>query len=285
MSSEELQTSLKQYTEQLQMIKEALKVAADTEKESLFSLESDLQQLIELTKESIEATLSKEPHVEKHTDKKPAVQDTNSELDDEYALFMQEMAKTGAYEENTKQTPECSDDKNNPDESGEESDIEDELATLLGMKCAVYHTHRWGGQPTLYNAMVSTVEPRQDDDQFKDLQVRVLFTHPTHAEMLPCPYFLDGECRFSDEQCRYSHGAIFPLSSLKEAIEPNFESVKIGSRVLVKLKPPEGEDISLARKSTEKYLLWHRAVVKSIDEEKRTCLLKMEQALNTGEKK
>lgn len=70
------------------MIKEALKVAADTEKESLFSLESDLQQLIELTKESIEATLSKEPHVEKHTEKKPAVQDTNSELDDEYALFM-----------------------------------------------------------------------------------------------------------------------------------------------------------------------------------------------------
>lgn len=34
------------------------------------------------------------------------------------------------------------------------------------------------------------------------LQVQVLFTHPTHTEMLPCPFYLDGECRFDDEQCR-----------------------------------------------------------------------------------
>lgn len=39
------------------------------------------------------------------------------------------------------------------------------------MKCAVYHTHKWGGQPTLHSAMVSEVVPHQDDDQFKDLQV------------------------------------------------------------------------------------------------------------------
>lgn len=50
---------------------------------------------------------------------------------------------------------------------------QDELATLLGMKCAVYHTHKWGGQPTLHNAMVSAVEPRQEDDQFNDLQVHL----------------------------------------------------------------------------------------------------------------
>lgn len=39
------------------------------------------------------------------------------------------------------------------------------------MKCAVYHTHKWGGQPTLHNAMVSAVVPRGGDDQFNDLQV------------------------------------------------------------------------------------------------------------------
>lgn len=39
------------------------------------------------------------------------------------------------------------------------------------MKCAVYHTHTWGGQPSLHNAMVSSVVPRQDDDQFNDLKV------------------------------------------------------------------------------------------------------------------
>lgn len=42
------------------------------------------------------------------------------------------------------------------------------------MKCAVYHTHKWGGQPGLYNAMVSAVVPRQDEDQFQDLQVIIL---------------------------------------------------------------------------------------------------------------
>lgn len=42
------------------------------------------------------------------------------------------------------------------------------------MKCAVYHTHKWGGQPGLYNAMVSAVVPRQDEDQFQDLQVNLL---------------------------------------------------------------------------------------------------------------
>lgn len=75
------------------------------------------------------------------------------------------------------------------------------------------------------------------------------------------------------------------LSSLKEATEPNFETVRIGSRVLVKLKPPEGEDVSLARKSTEKYHLWHRAVVKHLDTVRRACMVKLEHGLKTGEKR
>lgn len=40
---------------------------------------------------------------------------------------------------------------------------------------------------------------------------------------------------------RYSHGAVVPLSDLKDALEPNFSSIKIGSRILLKLKPPDGE--------------------------------------------
>lgn len=43
-----------------------------------------------------------------------------------------------------------------------------------------------------------------------------MFTNPTHKEMLPCPYYLDGECRFTDDQCHYSHGEIVSLSSLQE---------------------------------------------------------------------
>jgi len=47
-------------------------------------------------------------------------------------------------------------------------------------------------------------------------QVRVMFTNPTQQDMLPCPYYLEGECRFSDQQCRFSHGELVDLLSLKE---------------------------------------------------------------------
>ncbi|KAM3966472.1 zinc finger CCCH-type with G patch domain-containing protein-like [Aphomia sociella] len=276
---EDLKTSLFQYNDQLSMVNEALKtVQDDTERESLVALQSELQQLIQLTQESLDTILPKNSNAAETNQN-----NEKNDLDDEYALFMQEMAKTGAYETDNQEKPECS--KDNSQNESDSSDIEDELATLLGMKCAVYHTHKWGGQPSLHNAMVSAVVPRQDDDQFKDLQVRVLFTHPTHAEMLPCPFYLEGECRFDDEQCRYSHGNIVPLSNLKEAIEPNFDSVKIGSRILLKLKPPDGEDTSLTKKTTEKYHLWHRAIVKSVDIEKRVCLVKLEHGVKTGEKR
>lgn len=40
---------------------------------------------------------------------------------------------------------------------------------------------------------------------------------------------------------RYSHGAIVQLSDLKEAIEPDFSTLKVGSRILMKMNPPEDE--------------------------------------------
>jgi hypothetical protein len=43
-----------------------------------------------------------------------------------------------------------------------------------------------------------------------------MFTNPTQQDMLPCPYYLEGDCRFSDQQCRFSHGELVDLSALKE---------------------------------------------------------------------
>ncbi|KAF9419267.1 hypothetical protein HW555_004194 [Spodoptera exigua] len=272
---DDLQKSLDQYEEQLAMVNLSLETVNESaERESLLSLKSDLEQLIQLTRENLDA-------LTQDTTETTQSSETKDELDDEYALFMQEMAKSGAYETSKEAT--CENSKETPDDA--DSDIEDELSSLLGMKCAVYHTHRWGGQPGLYNAMVSAVVPRQDEDQFQDLQVRVLFTHPTHAEMLPCPFYLDSECKFSDEQCRYSHGAIVQLSNLKEAIEPDFSSIRVGSRILMKIKPPDDEDISLAKKSTEKYHLWHRGIIKNIDLEKRICSVRLEHGVQAGEKR
>ena len=62
----------------------------------------------------------------------------------------------------------------------------------------------------------------------------VLFLNPVHKEMLPCPYYLNGACKFSNELCHYSHGEIVALSSLQEYREPDFSTLKVGSRVLAK---------------------------------------------------
>ncbi|CAH2068504.1 unnamed protein product, partial [Iphiclides podalirius] len=280
---EDLKHSIIQYNEQLQLVNNALAIAQDDiERESLLALQSDVQQLIQLTQDSLDA---KQNDANERSSRNFGSNDT-SQLDQEYALFMQEMSETEAHntEINASNSRSVKDEGQIQSED-ENSDIEDELASLLGMKCAVYHTHKWGGQPSLHNAMVSSIEPRQNDDQFNDLQVRVLFTHPTHAEMLPCPYFLDGECKFTDDQCRYSHGSVVKLSILKEAIEPNFEAIKVGSRILFKLKPPDNENVNLVKKSIEKYNLWHLAVVKSVDFETKTCIVKLEHGLSSGEKR
>ncbi|GBP66785.1 Zinc finger CCCH-type with G patch domain-containing protein [Eumeta japonica] len=277
MDEKELQTSLSEYRIQLNQVKEALENTKNAnEINSLLSLQEDLQQLIQLTQESLNSICKQ------NEEPSPSEKSYNkTDLDDEYALFMEEMAKTGAIEKDNNAEPSSS----KPENCSDDDDIEDELSTLLGMKCAVYYSNEWGGQPTLHNAMVSAVVPKQLNDGFEDLQVQVLFTHPTQAAMVPCPFFLDGDCKFNDEQCRYSHGMVVQLSSLKEAIEPNFNSIKIDSKVLVKLKPPDDDDITLTRKAAEKYYLWYRGSVKKVNLDQKTCLVKLDNSIRSGEKR
>lgn len=85
-----------------------------------------------------------------------------------------------------------------------------------------------------------------------------MYTNPTHQEMLPCPYFLDGSCKFSEEKCRFSHGEPVQLSSLQEYKEPDFESLKIGDKILAKRKDK----------------LWHRAILKKNSD--GDCTIKFE---------
>lgn len=95
--------------------------------------------------------------------------------------------------------------------------------------------------------------------------------------MLPCQFFLSGECKYSDERCYFSHGTQIPLSRLTEfkydspftlnywkwkgknknklclfvfiCREPDFNNLKVGSLVLA--KSHEGG-------------LWSRAIVLDI---------------------
>lgn len=119
------------------------------------------------------------------------------------------------------------------------------------MKCKAPHGSTWGGIG-YHNAMVCSVY-RDSDEPIKnihDIKVRVLFLNPTHKEMIPCPYFLDGNCKFSDENCHYCHGEIVPFSSLQEYKEPDFHSIKVGSKVLTK----------------QKNNMWHRSIVLKLPE-------------------
>lgn len=76
--------------------------------------------------------------------------------------------------------------------------------------------------------------------------------------MLPCPFYYESDCKFSDEQCHFSHGEIVLYSSIQDYIEPQFELLTIGSLVLAK------QDNGL----------WYRAIVQKIYDSK--CVVKFE---------
>lgn len=119
------------------------------------------------------------------------------------------------------------------------------------MKCKAPYGSTWGGVG-YHNAMVCSVYKNSDETikDIHDIKVRVFFLNPTHKEMIPCPYFLDGSCKFSEENCHYSHGEIVAFSSLQEYKEPDFHTIKMGSRVLAK----------------QKNNMWHRSVILKLPE-------------------
>lgn len=63
-----------------------------------------------------------------------------------------------------------------------------------------------------------------------------MFTHPTLKEMLPCPYFLNGDCKYDSEKCQYSHGKIVPLINIRDYDKPDYSAIQNGDCVLVKQK-------------------------------------------------
>ncbi|XP_051167034.1 zinc finger CCCH-type with G patch domain-containing protein [Leptopilina boulardi] len=224
-----LKESIKQYETQLSQVEIALSTTPKgPDKDNLLSLQSDIQELINLTKENLESLETVENKKDENS--------TNDPLDREYALFKAEL--DGFSDES----------KNNDENVKTEgaNDIEEELEALEGMKCRAPYGSSWGGIG-YHNAMVWSVHREENESitSLNDIKVRVVFMNPTHKEMLPCPYFLEGDCKFSEEQCHFSHGEIVPLSSLQEYREPDFSNIKMGSRVLAK----------------QKNQLWHRCVV------------------------
>jgi len=103
---------------------------------------------------------------------------------------------------------------------------------MAGKKCRVAYSLSWG-ELRDHNAMIINTE-RSNEEQSSPDMARVVFLNPTHRSMRTCPYFLEDKCSFAEDACRYCHGAVVLLSELKPFKEPDFASVRIGSRCLAK---------------------------------------------------
>lgn len=68
--------------------------------------------------------------------------------------------------------------------------------------------------------------------------------------MRPCPFFLDGKCRFEEDDCSYSHGHLVAQSDILPYREPDHASLGVGA-------------VCLAR--DEDSGLWKRAQITSVD--------------------
>lgn len=89
--------------------------------------------------------------------------------------------------------------------------FKEELSALEGLKCKVPFKYEWGGLG-YHNAIVIGSELGEEDLVY----VKTVFMHPTTKKMQPCPYFLEGNCKYSDEKCHYSHGHIVRLDEVQD---------------------------------------------------------------------
>ncbi|XP_019365594.1 PREDICTED: zinc finger CCCH-type with G patch domain-containing protein [Gavialis gangeticus] len=249
MDEESLEAAIQTYNAQLKQVELALEAGLDPSQQSdLIQLQEDLKQLIELTESSLVsvkkskllATL--DPAAPSASPADHLKQDANpgsSSYDDEYAAFKEAIAEAGG-----KDRPSGTEDEVSPKKDGEadgeneskyseeeeefERDEEEEEEEMSGMKVKAPYYSSWG---TLeyHNAMIVGTEYLEDGSA----GVRVLYLYPTHKSLKPCPFFLDGKCRFK-ENCRFSHGQVVLVEELRPFEEPDLSSMEVGSACLAK---------------------------------------------------
>lgn len=194
MDEDNLETALQTYRAQLGQVELALGAGLDaSELADLRQLQGDLKELIELTEASL---LS----VRKSKLLATVDQEHQAEEDAEYLAFQKAVAEEGeapvARGDDSETVP-GSEVQPGPTSPTQEEDEEDpDQEELSGTKVnAPYHS-AWG---TLeyHNAMIVGTEEAEDGSAC----VRVLYLYPTHKSLKPCPFFLEGKCRFK-ENCR-----------------------------------------------------------------------------------
>ncbi|XP_001510447.1 zinc finger CCCH-type with G patch domain-containing protein [Ornithorhynchus anatinus] len=236
MDEESLETAIQTYRVQLQQVELALGAGLDpTEQSDLIQLQGDLKQLIELTEASLvsvrksQLLATLDPGVS--SPDPPGV--GGGAAADEYAAFKLAISEvTGESEASEAETAASLKGDRGKEETSsgheEAEEEEEEEEELSGMKVNAPYYSSWG---TLeyHNAMVVGTEHLEDGSS----GVRVLYLYPTHKSLKPCPFFLEGKCRFK-ENCRFSHGQVVAVDELRPYQEPDLSSLQVGSACLAK---------------------------------------------------
>ncbi|KAJ6633505.1 Zinc finger CCCH-type with G patch domain-containing protein [Pseudolycoriella hygida] len=238
MSKDDLLLSINEYRNQLTQVETAISSCTDLSQiNSLKNLKNDLTELLDLTTEQLNELDNDEP---------------TDPFDDEMKLFLAEIHDVDR-----------SDNVDNNFDSKLEA-IKNELNAIVGKKYLAPHTHSWGSK-AFHNAFVCGLDDKTEYENNIDLdniKVKVLFTNPTHRDMVPCVYFLDGNCKFDSDKCHFSHGELVLYNELKEYKEPDFQ-------MLERVKCPV-----LAKQNDR---IWYRGRIVSSNFNEKTCVVKLEQ--------
>ncbi|XP_052789995.1 zinc finger CCCH-type with G patch domain-containing protein-like [Mya arenaria] len=273
MDEEELHSSLETYKSQLHQVEQAIQAAGSSP--DLEALRNDLTELVNLTQGSLlslkKSQLLKEidsrdgsggssdskgnNSVKQKASLYDSEESGSTSLDNEYAAF-QEMLGTDVTS-----SQDSAENKNNfkekvyegRDRCNEELDVSsggsvnDLYKDIVGTRCQAPYAHDWG-EKAYGNALIAGVETGLETEMPK---VQVMFSNPTHSAMLPCKYFLSGSCRFTDQDCRFSHGHLVELEDLREYIEPDHSLIKLESKCLARYDDDD---------------LWYKATVVEVGE-------------------
>lgn len=219
MDEESLQAALLTYGAQLRQVELALGAGLDpAELADLRQLQGNLKELIELTEASL-VSVQKSKLLAAldvpHPTRDPEFQEDTADA------VPGEDPEPGAETEAGPEPPD-------PAPAEEEGEDEEDADELSGQKVNAPYYSSWG---TLeyHNAMIVGTEEAEDGSA----GVRVLYLYPTHKSLKPCPFFLEGKCRFK-ENCRFSHGQVVPVDELRPFQDPDLSSLETGSACLTK---------------------------------------------------
>ncbi|XP_075427800.1 zinc finger CCCH-type with G patch domain-containing protein isoform X2 [Ascaphus truei] len=218
MDEQSIGAALQTYRAQLEQVELTLRAGPDPSQQAdLAQLQGDLQQLIELTESSL---LSMQKSKLLSALDKPSA---SSHQDEEYVAFT---TAIGEMSEEPQPSGANGETAEGPDGSEEEQEGDADETSGVKVKAPYYST--WG---TLeyHNAMIVGSEQTESGGP----GVRVLYLYPTHKAMKPCPYFLDGKCRFL-ESCRFSHGQVVSVDELQPFAEPDLSTLGLESPCLAR---------------------------------------------------